>query len=82
MSGLHAVELAGRMRDKIFHNVPFAADELDEKSAHIFESIEHPMMCEQICATLHITCLFELDMWSKGKSRAQLPRDQWPPAIL
>lgn len=63
------VEVAGRIRDKLFHGVPFSDAELDGESRRAVEYMrKHP---EQLGDLLQDDCELELMRWAHGISRGQ-----------
>jgi hypothetical protein len=65
-----AIEIGGRVRDKLFHGVPFEADDLNVESRPAFDLfLAHP---EDIASIVSHYCELELNRWANGKSRGQM----------
>ncbi len=60
------IEIAGRLRDKLFHGVPFRKKDLNAVSKHVFELIENNP--ESIAASLGNDCELEFARWANGVS--------------
>lgn len=60
------IEIAGRLRDKLFHGVPFKESDLNSQSKHVFELIK----CEPelIASSLRDDCELEFARWANGAS--------------
>lgn len=64
------VELAGRLRAKLFHGVPFDEGELNEQTRAAYNYLrEHP---RQLGDLLHMDCELEIARWANGASRGQV----------
>jgi hypothetical protein len=65
------VEIAGRIRDKLFHGAPFRpAEDLNAPAAKAYEYLlKHP---EQLGEMLQTDCELEFARWSNGASRGQV----------
>lgn len=62
-----AIEIAGRLRDKLFHGVPFREDDLNLESRPVFRLLSaHP---ELILDSLQTYCELEIARWANGVSR-------------
>ncbi len=61
------VEIAGRIRDKLFHGVKFAKSDLISEARTAFELYEN--YPEQIASTMKSYCEIELARWANGTSR-------------
>ena len=60
------IEIAGRLRDKLFHGVPFKERDLNQASRHVFELLEiHP---ETLSSSLRDDCELEFVRWANGVS--------------
>lgn len=65
------VELAGRIRDKLFHGAPFDAAELTSDARRAYEYLAgHP---DQLKDLLLADCELEFARWANGASRGQTP---------
>ncbi len=63
------VELAGRIRDKLFHGAPFDPAELDPGAKRAYHYLRlHP---EQMRDILQADCELEIARWANGASRGQ-----------
>jgi len=63
------VELAGRIRDKLFHGVPFDPSELSTDAQYAYTYLrEHP---EQMREELRIDCELEVARWANNASNGQ-----------
>lgn len=63
------IELAGRLRDKLFHGVPFERSDLTEQWRDGFELIQvHP---DQLIGALKSDCDLEIARWANGASVAR-----------
>jgi hypothetical protein len=60
------IEIAGRLRDKLFHGVPFTPKDLNKESKHVFELLENAP--EQIANSLRDDCELEFARWANGAS--------------
>jgi hypothetical protein len=60
------VEISGRLRDKLFHGVPFKEDDLNKASKHVFELLEKRP--EIIANSLRDDCELEFARWANGDS--------------
>lgn len=60
------IEIAGRLRDKLFHGVPFKESDLNAKSKHVFELMESKP--EIIASSLRDDCELEFARWANGAS--------------
>lgn len=64
------IEIAGRIRDKLFHGTEFKKKDLNKESKDAFELYElHP---EQIATTIQGDCEIEIARWANGASRGQI----------
>lgn len=65
------VEIAGRIRDKLFHGAPFRPSEhLNESAAKAYEHLmKHP---DQLRDMLQADCELEFARWANGASRGQV----------
>ncbi|MFH0708827.1 MAG: hypothetical protein V2A75_01335 [Pseudomonadota bacterium] len=60
------IEIAGRLRDKLFHGVPFRESDLNAESRHVFELLEkNPRV---IADALLGDCEIEFARWANGAS--------------
>jgi len=60
------VEIAGRIRDKLFHGVKFTKSDTNEEAKMAYELYEsHP---EQIASTMKSYCEIEIARWASGAS--------------
>lgn len=67
------IEIAGRIRDKLFHGVQFTQDDLIVEAKAAFELYEkHP---EQIASLMQSYCELEIARWSNGTSKGLKPVD-------
>ncbi len=65
------VEIAGRIRDKLFHGVPFDPDELNDDSRSAYEWLaENPKEFGDMLLT---DCELEIARWANGASRGLAP---------
>lgn len=63
------VEIGGRIRDKLFHGVPFDASELTHEAEIAYQHLqEHPTRLRDL---LLVDCELEFARWANGKSRGQ-----------
>ena len=63
------VELVGRLRDKLFHGVPFDKEELTVDARTAYEQlVAHP---DQLRDVLQSDCELEIARWANGASRGQ-----------
>jgi len=61
------IEIAGRVRDKLFHGVPFQATDLNTQSRPAYDLYQdHP---EMIADSLAGRCEWEIGLWAHGQSR-------------
>lgn len=60
------IEIAGRLRDKLFHGVPFKESDLNAQSKHVFELMESKP--ETIASSLRDDCELEFARWANGAS--------------
>lgn len=60
------IEIAGRLRDKLFHGVPFRESDLNAQSRHVFELLESKP--ELIANSLRDDCELEFSRWANGAS--------------
>lgn len=60
------IEIAGRLRDKLFHGVPFRENDLNVQSKHVFDLIESNP--ELIANSLRDDCELEFARWANGAS--------------
>ena len=65
------IEIAGRLRDKLFHGVPFTEKDLNAESKHAFELIENNP--EIIASSLRNDCELEFARWANGASNGLDP---------
>jgi hypothetical protein len=64
------IEIAGRIRDKLFHGTEFKKKDLNKESKDAIELYElHP---EQIATTIQDDCEIEIARWANGASRWQI----------
>lgn len=62
-----AIEIAGRLRDKLFHGAIFRAEDLNEESRNIFTLLDtHP---QQLVNSVLSYCEIEISRWANGASR-------------
>jgi hypothetical protein len=62
-----AIEIAGRLRDKLFHGVMFRAEDLNEESRCVFTLLESNP--QNIVASVLGYCELEIARWANGSSR-------------
>ena len=64
------VEIAGRIRDKLFHGAPFVPSEhLNQKAANAYAYLEkHP---RELGDMLLVDCELEFSRWANGASNGQ-----------
>lgn len=63
------IEIGGRIRDKLFHGVPFRREDLSKETQSAFELYEnHP---EIMAENLAMHCELELAKWANGTSRGR-----------
>ena len=63
------IEIAGRIRDKLFHGAGFKKKDLNTESKDAYELYElHP---EQIASSMQGYCEIEIARWANGASRGQ-----------
>lgn len=62
-----AIEIAGRLRDKLFHGVMFSAEDLNQESRNIFTLLESTP--QHFVATVLSYCEIEVARWANGTSR-------------
>jgi hypothetical protein len=68
------IEIAGRIRDKLFHGVQFTDDDLSVDVKDVYELYEqHP---EQIASSMQVYCEIEIARWSNGTSRGLTRPDE------
>lgn len=60
------IEISGRLRDKLFHGVPFKEKDLNQASQHVFELLERQP--ETIADLLRDDCELEFSRWANGSS--------------
>lgn len=60
------IEISGRLRDKLFHGVPFKEKDLNQASKHVFELLENQP--EAIANSLRDDCELEFARWANGAS--------------
>lgn len=60
------IEIAGRLRDKLFHGVPFKERDLNQASRHVFELLEEQP--EILASSLRDDCELEFARWANGAS--------------
>ncbi len=61
------IEIAGRIRDKLFHGVQFSQDDLIAEAKSVFELYEkYP---DQIASSMQSFCEMEIARWSNGTSQ-------------
>jgi hypothetical protein len=64
-----AIEIAGRIRDKLFHGTPFCESDLNEATRQVFTLINsHPA---ELANVISGYCELELNRWANGKSLGQ-----------
>jgi len=64
------VELGGRIRDKLFHGVPFDPKELTDEARFAYNYFRgHP---EYFRDLLHVDCELEIARWANDASRGQI----------
>jgi hypothetical protein len=62
-----AIEISGRLRDKLFHGVIFRPEDLNQESRNVFTLLEsHP---QNIVASVLGYCEVEIARWANGSSR-------------
>jgi hypothetical protein len=63
------VEIAGRVRDKVFHGASFREEHLNAESKHVFELLQlHP---ESLISAMLAYCELEIARWANGVSRGR-----------
>ncbi|MFC3606952.1 hypothetical protein [Stutzerimonas tarimensis] len=65
------IEISGRLRDKLFHGVPFRENDLNHASRHVLELLENQP--ETIANTLRDDCELEFARWANGASNGLKP---------
>lgn len=60
------IEISGRLRDKLFHGIPFKEKDLNVESKHVFELLESEP--ELIANSLRDDCELEFARWSNKAS--------------
>lgn len=72
------VEIGGRVRDKLFHGVPFRAEHLNLESRAAFELYEHQP--QVIADGLAVHCEIQIARWANGSSRGlgTMPSNEGP----
>lgn len=60
------IEIAGRLRDKLFHGIPFKEKDLNQSSRHVFELLEKQP--EILANSLRDDCELEFARWANGAS--------------
>ena len=60
------IEISGRLRDKLFHGIPFKEKDLNAESKHVFELLENEP--ELIANSLRDDCELEFARWSNKAS--------------
>lgn len=60
------IEVAGRLRDKLFHGIAFTEKDLNSASKHVFELIKNNP--EIIANSLRDDCELEFALWANGAS--------------
>jgi hypothetical protein len=60
------IEIAGRLRDKLYHGVPFKESDLNTQSKHVFDLIKFNP--ELIAGYLRDDCELEFARWANGTS--------------
>jgi hypothetical protein len=60
------IEISGRLRDKLFHGVPFKEKDLNQSTRHVFELLEKQP--ETIANSLREDCELEFARWANGAS--------------
>ena len=60
------IEIAGRLRDKFFHGVPFKRDDLNAENQHVFDLLEKEP--RQLADSLLNDCEIEFARWANGAS--------------
>jgi hypothetical protein len=64
-----AIEIAGRVRDKLFHGVPFESNDLNVESRPAFDLfLAHP---EDIASIVSDYCELELNRWANKKAEGR-----------
>lgn len=58
------IEISGRLRDKLFHGVPFRENDLNLASKHVFELLENQP--ETIANSLRDDCELQFSRWANG----------------
>lgn len=61
------VEIGGRIRDKLFHGVPFTAEELTDEARAAYEVLKQNE--DQLRDMLQTDCELEIARWANGASR-------------
>lgn len=61
------IEIAGRLRDKLFHGVMFRAEDLNEESRNVFTLLETSP--QHFVASVLSYCEIEVARWANGTSR-------------
>lgn len=64
------IEIAGRLRDKLFHGVMFRAEDLNEESRNVFTLLEKNP--QHFVALILSYCEIEVARWANGSSRGQI----------
>ena len=67
------VEIAGRIRDKLFHGTPFRESDLDVQSRHVFPILAQ--YADEIAGMVAGYCELELNRWANGTSIGQASSD-------
>ncbi len=67
------IEIAGRLRDKLFHGAQFKEGDLNSQSKHVFELME--CQPELIADALRDDCELEFSRWANGVSNGLEPED-------
>jgi hypothetical protein len=60
------IEISGRLRDKLFHGIPFKEKDLNKASKHVFELLEKQP--DTIANSLRDDCELEFARWANGAS--------------